>query len=150
MAAPKTENVAPSKIPEVRAFLRTLESVRDLEALFPKAFEKLRELIPVHNASLKAADAVVRARGVGCGPFFLYSHVPKYNHAVLYAAVGRQPFASCGGTIEAPEVLGIDRVRFDALVSQGKIDAELADTVITWEPRYHKPGELALPKDDDK
>lgn len=143
--APKTEKVAPTKIAEVQAFLKAKAALDDLQRLYPKAFAELLELAPVYNATLKAADAVVRAKGVTCGPFELYQYAQTFDAAILYEAVGRQRFPSCGGIIETTETHTIDKARFVALAAAGKIDRELAERVQTWAPRYHKPEPISVP-----
>ena len=150
MPAPPIEGVAPSKIPAVKALMKVLDSMRELEETYPEAFEKLRALVPVHNASLAAASKVVRSlctaeRGVTSGPFDLYQYQPKYDAAVLYEAVGRQRFVASGGVIAAPETRLIDKERFLALVAAETIPTELAAKVTSYTPFFHEPKPIALP-----
>lgn len=145
MGAPTPETISPSKIAEVKAFMKAKEAVDELKALFPVAFRKLADLAGLYNATLDAAAAATKKRGVSSGPFELYSYSRKFDGEALYAAVGRQRFPSMGGVISAPEKHEIDKDRFVALVEAKTVSAEIADSVLTYTPSFHKPEPLSVP-----
>jgi len=151
MSAPTIEGVAPSKIPAVKAFMKALDAIRELEEQYPDAFEKFRALAAVHNLCGEAASKVVRSlctaeRGVTTGPWDLYQYRPKYDAAVLYEAVGRQKFVAMGGIIASPETRDIDKERFVALVAAETVPPELAARVTTYTPIFHEPKPIFMPK----
>jgi hypothetical protein len=145
MPSPSPKTIAPSKIPEVKAFLKAKQALDDLRDLFPVAFKKLVELAVPYNATLTAADKAVRERECSSGPFDLYSYTRKYNAEALLAAVGRNKFPSMGGIIDEAPRYTIDKVRFEALVAEAKITPGLADVVIGYTPSFHKPDPVIIP-----
>lgn len=139
------ERLAPSRIPEVAAFTAAQKELVAWRAQFPDAAAALDELAVRYNATREAADKVVRLRLVECGPFELHQFRRKDNAEALYTAVGRQKFSSLGGTLKVLEELKVDREKFDALVAQDKIDAELVASVVKYEPAYRRVPELVVP-----
>jgi hypothetical protein len=139
------ETVPPSTFPEVRAFLKAKKALDELRATSPRFFEDLRAIAELWNPTLDAADKVVRAAGVSCGPFELYSHVTKYSANALLIAVGEGRFQVFGGATENVPEHTIDKEAFKALVAQGKVANEIIAAVVTHEPRYHKPEKIVLP-----
>jgi hypothetical protein len=138
-------SVAPSKIPEVKAFLKAAGELAELRALFPIVFAKLDAIAIQYNAALKAAEAVTKERRVSCGPFELYSFSRKFDGDALYEAVGRQKFAAMGGVLEPVELRTVDKERYLALLVQGKIAEDVDAKVLSLTPSFHKPAVLSVP-----
>jgi hypothetical protein len=146
MSAPKIETVSPSKIAEVKAFMKAKEALDELRALFPVAFAKLAEIAAVYNTTLDAAAEAVKIRRVSSGPFDLYSYTKKFDAEVLYADVGRQKFAQMGGIIDPREIRDVDKTRFLALIETKVVSPALAAKVLTYAPSFHKPDPIVLPR----
>ncbi len=144
MSAPEIEKVAPSRIPEVATVVKQLAAVEDWKKRHPEAWAELAAIAKVLNPSLKAAGEVVKVRRVSSGPFDLFKFQPSFDGPALYAAVGRQRFASMGGTFE-PETPVVDRTKFVALMATEKVNAELEESVVTWTPYFHKPEPISIP-----
>lgn len=145
MKPPALERVAPSSVREVSAFVRAEKDLAAWKEEYSEAAAKLAAIADVYNATLDAAEAVVRERRIETGPFVLASHLRKDNAEVLYEAVGRQRFASLGGELEPIEKLTIDRTRFDAAVAGERLGAELLARIVTWSPRYKTIKRVLLP-----
>ena len=73
MSQPEPKSLAPSKVPEVKAFLKCAEELQAMRELFPVVFTKLDELALRYNATLAAAAEATKVQRISCGPFDLYS-----------------------------------------------------------------------------
>jgi hypothetical protein len=142
---PKTETVSAEKVPEVEAFLEADKRIQNLKEQYPGVFEELEELVRNRNTLLEAADTVVRARGVTCGPFNLYQYRTTFNAQAFYDAVGREEFLRLGGSIQNIPQYDIDKKKFEAFVAQGEIEEVIVKNVVSHGPSYKKPEKLIVP-----
>lgn len=145
MSVPEVESVSPSRIADVAAFVKQQIAVSDWKGRHPEAAAELEAIAAVYNPSLDAAEKAVRARKVSCGPFDLYQFRTSYDPAALLEAVGRQKFASLGGTLETKDVLGIDKERFLAAVAQERIPEAVASKVVKYSACYRAVPRIELP-----
>lgn len=143
--APEIETVPATKIPEVRAFLKAQRALVAWKERYPKAHAELAELETLYNATLDAADKVVRTRGVSCGPFELYQFTAKRDARVFCDLVGRSDFVTYGGDIATTETFDIAPARFDALLARSILSPAMVAKIVTYGPRYHKPARIELP-----
>ena len=81
---------------------------------------------------------------MSCGPFVLASKVIKYDAEHLYEALGREEFLQAGGTFETITRYGVDKGKFEAMVSKGLIPESVVEEVRTTELRYKKPDPFKL------
>lgn len=145
MPAPAIETVPPSKIAEVKAFLKACAALEELKQTHPSVFRKLLEIASTYTATRDAAVKVVRTRGVTCGPIVLTGYVTSYDAQALLDAVGRQRFAASGGILKPAETVTVDKERFLALVAAGAIEPALAEKIISYAPRYRSIESLSIP-----
>jgi hypothetical protein len=110
----------------------------------PAFFAHLDALEEEINTKLEAADKAVRARGISCGDFHLYSYSTKYNPEELLQAMGREKFMQVGGTMTTQTVYGVDKARVDASIASKDIDESVAEKVRVKQPRYHSPKKLVV------
>jgi hypothetical protein len=145
MNAPTIEKVAPSRIPEVSAVMKTAKALDDWKERHPEAWAELAQIADVWNPAIKAGEKAVRERHVASGPYDLYQYMRRDNGAALLKAVGRQKFASVGGVITPSESFTVDRERFDLAIAQEKVDAETVARVVAFSPCFHLPEPIVIP-----
>lgn len=142
---PTPESVSAAQVAEVKAFLKVERALAQLKKNFPTAFEKLLRLQPQYNAALEAAQAVLKAKKVGCGPFDLYEFAARRNMAAFVDAVGKSEFVRLGGEIKPSETFVFDAKRFDALVVAEKISPEVEARVVAYDAKFHAPKPISIP-----
>lgn len=137
--------VSEAEFPEVLSFVQAKEDLEEFRAQHAEVFETFDALVERYNTALEAAEKVVRAAEVNCGPFDLYQYTTKYNGEKLFHAVGRDKFLELGGTIGTKAVYDIDKARFEAAVAAKKISKEVVDQVRKETPNYHTPNKAVTP-----
>jgi hypothetical protein len=145
-AMPRLNDTPTESIPEVAALEETKARMRAFMDSNPDFFRYWDELVAEYNDRVQAADKVVRARGVSCGPFELYQHQTKYDAEYLYQRFGRENFLELGGKLETVEKRSVDKKRVDIAIQTGKIPAEDAPHIRVQSPRYHAPVTIEVPK----
>ena len=142
---PKPVQVEEETIPEVVAYLESVKRIENLKSQYPGVFEELEELARNSNTLLEAAEKVVRAKKVNCGPFNLYQYSTTFNAQAFYDAVGRDDFLKMGGSIQNIPQYDIDKKQFEAFVAQGQISEDTVKAVVDHNPSYKKPAKLVVP-----
>jgi hypothetical protein len=145
MSRPEIESVPTKTFREVVALLKAQRELARLCEEHEGFFKRLRPLVEIHNASLEAAEKVVREKRVSCGPIELYEFAERYTAAAFCAAVGEHEFTRVGGVIGSAPTYAFDAKRFHALIAQGRFSEEVAAKVLTYTARYHVPAAIVLP-----
>lgn len=144
MNQPKTKHVDPTDIPEVVDFLDSDAKVQEFKEQYADVFEVFSKLIEERNQKLQAAEKVVRAHGVSCGPFDLYQYQTKIDAQGLFDALGREDFLKVGGAVKTVPEYSIDKKQFEAAVAQKKVPAKVVEAVVNIAPRYKCPDSIKL------
>lgn len=134
----------PEEVPEVAAFVEAEEILQQFIAGHPEVFQTFRILMEDRNTKRQAADKVVRALGVVCGPWELSSKRTGIKAEALLDALGREKFLAVGGTIETKPVYSVDKKRFEQAVATHQVPAELAKEVVVDTIAYSAPKDVVL------
>lgn len=145
MGKPTIETVSAGKFPEVRAFAKQQRALAQVKEQNPEVFARLEAIAATYNATLLAADKVVRTAVVKCGPWDLYSFTERYSAKAFFEAVGRSEFTRFGGAIQTVETYDFDKDRFKALLEQERVTPEAAEQCLSYGANYHSPTLLLLP-----
>jgi hypothetical protein len=140
----KAKEVDPRDIPEVADFIDADDRVKEFKEQYKDVFEQYEQMVSERNDKLEAAEKIVRAHKVTCGPFVLYQYQTKYNAQALYDAVGRDDFLKLGGNIQTVPKYEIDKKAFEAMVAQKKIAPTVVEAVVEISPRYKCPDKLSV------
>ena len=89
--------------------------------------------------SLEAADKIVRAQGVSCGPWDRYAIRTTYNAEALYEALGREGFLSIGGKLVTKTGYEVEGKRLETAIARGEIPQDIVDSVKKEVASYHAP-----------
>lgn len=130
---------------EVIDFLQKKEALAEFKQMHAEVFEQFDHLIEEYNTSLEAAEKVVRAAEVNCGPFDLYQYKTTYDAEALFHAVGRDKFLEFGGSTGTQVTYNIDKNRFEAAVAAKKVGKDIITNVRKESPAYHAPKKLVTP-----
>lgn len=133
-----------TQIPEVMEFLEAKQKLDRLREAFPEVFEQLYALREEYNAKLEAAEKIVRAQKVSCGPFDLYQWQTKYNAERLYEELGRDEFLRIGGKIQTVTQYDVDKNKLEAHITAGAVPEEVVSVVKDTSPRYKKPEKINI------
>lgn len=140
----KAKEVDPLDIPEVAEFINADERLKEFKEEYKDVFEQYEAIVSDRNDKLEAAEKIVRAHKVTCGPFVLYQYQTKYNAQAFYDAVGRDDFLKLGGTIQTVPKYEIDKKAFEAMMAQKKIAPTVIEAVVETSPRYKCPDKLTV------
>ena len=140
----EAKHVDTDSVPELIAYERAKRELDDFKKKHSAVITELASLAEVHNATLEAADKVMRANYYTCAPFNLQHFTTKYDADQAFAELGRNGFLAVGGRIDTKEVYELDKDRFEAAASQGKIADTVMEKVRTETPTYKKPKPLAV------
>lgn len=138
----KFNTTDPVEIPAVVDYMDAADKLREFKEEHADVFEAYDFLVQEHNNKLEAAEKVVRAQGVSCGPFDLYQYQTKFDAEKLYDAVQREEFLRLGGKIETVPVYSVDKNIFEAKLAQGAVPKNVVDVVVKTSPRYKTPDKL--------
>lgn len=136
------KQVPENDIPEVMAFLEAKDSLQQLREDHPQVFEALDSLVMDYNTLLEAADKVVKAKGVSCGPFHLISSSNSYDPEKLYDSLGHERFLEVGGKMTTVTQYEVDKAKLEAFIAAGTLDKATLEEVRTITPRYKKPKKI--------
>jgi hypothetical protein len=136
--------VTVDEVPELMAYELAKRKLDNFKNKHAALIEELTSLAEAHNTALEAADKAMRANSYTCAPFNLQHFTTKYNADEAFVLLGRNGFLAAGGKVETKEVYEIDKDRFEAAISQGKIADEVVEKVRTETPTYKKPKPLAV------
>lgn len=140
----KAKEVDPRDIPEVVSFIDADDRLKEFKEQYADVFVQYDEMVNDRNDKLEAAEKIVRAHKVTCGPFVLYQYQTKLNAQAFYDAVGRDDFLKLGGNIQTVPKYEIDKKQFEAFVAQKKIPQTVIDAVVETSPRYKCPDKLSV------
>lgn len=102
-------------------------------------FATYKELIEERNQKRQAADKLVRALDVSCGPWDRYSERVKWDPDALYQGLGKDGFLAIGGSISTETVYKIDKDRVEQAYKAGSIPANVVTAARAVSPSYHAP-----------
>ncbi len=139
----KAKQVDPIDIPEVAEFINADEKLKEFKEQYTDIFETYSQLATDRNDKLEAADKIVRAMKVSCGPFDLYQTQTKLNAQNFFDAVGREEFLKLGGSISTTTNYEVDKKQFEAFVAQKKIPPSVVESVVETSPRYKVPPKIS-------
>ena len=139
---PKSKTIPEGQVPEVLRFLEAKERFDNLRAAYPEVFEQLSQITEEYNASLEAAEKMVRSKQVSCGPFVLFQTQTKYDAEKLYEEVGRDRFLEVGGTVKTVTTFEIDKARLESHIAANTIPPEVVAVIREVSPRYKKPEKI--------
>lgn len=132
------------EIPEVEAFNLAKQDLETFKANNPKFFEILEMLATRYNDTLEAAEKAVRGLKVSAGDFNLYQWANKVDGNGVHDALGRNLFLEMGGSITTNTVYKIDAKAVELALSRKLINAEVAEGLVSREPRYKTPSKVVL------
>jgi len=133
------------EIPEVEQLLETEKKIQELIDSNPDFYKKLAELVEERNTYLQAAEKVVRASGVSCGPFNKLSETVDIDVEKLFDELGPDGFAEVGGYTEKVTTYKLDRTRFISHLEAGHVPQEVKETCVGVKRSYKKPETYKLP-----
>lgn len=136
--------VAVDDVPELMAYELAKRNLDDFKKKHAPLIEELSALAEAHNTTLEAADKVMRANNYTCAPFNLQHFTTKYDADEAFILLGRDGFLAAGGKVDKKEVYEIDKDRFEAAISQGKIADAVVEKVRSETPTYKKPKPVAI------
>lgn len=114
----------PTDIPEVAAYMEAEEMLRLFLEARPDFAKTLREMIHDLDQKRQAADKVVKARGVVCGPWKVHSVRTTYNADLLYDLIGKEQFLAVGGVEETVVQKTVDKKKLEAAIAKGELQAD--------------------------
>lgn len=141
-ATGKGPRLAIGEIPEVQAYLDIKQELDALRADHPDIFMPYNDLVDRHNTALEAAEAVVRTRGVSCGPFENFSVSHKYNAQKMLDELGEELYLSCGGKIGTVPSYTLDESTVEAAIASGKIPAATIENFRSISRSYKTPKKI--------
>lgn len=139
----QAKEVDPRDILEVVEFINANDRLKEFKEEYAEVFEQYDAIVTDRNDKLEAAEKIVRAHKVTCGPFVLYQYQTKYNAQAFYDAVGRDDFLKLGGSIQTVPKYEIDKKAFEAMVAQKKIPVTVIEAVVDTSPRYKCPDKIS-------
>ncbi len=135
-----------SAIPEVQAFeeaKRELEEFKEAHQPFYQSFMRLCE---AYNAARDAADKIVRAKQISCGPFQLASRPStSYDAERLYEEMGEAFFFAHGGSVEQKPIYTVNKPLLEAAIAAGMLPDEVVSVIKKVRVAYHTPQKAELP-----
>lgn len=137
--------VSPQEIPEVRELLEAEERIQELLATNPEFYKQLCDLVSERNQKLEAAEKVVRAQGVSCGPFTKKSETIFINAEKLFDELGEEGYKAVGGYTETVVEYKVDRTRFLTYLASNQIPEDVAAVCTEKRPSYSSPDAFHLP-----
>ena len=120
------------------------QELEGLRADHPEIFRLYDDLVMRYNTALEAAEKTVRAMGISCGPFDLYSFTPQYNGEKMYEELGKELFLACGGSTTRVTKYEVDKAKVESAIASGKIPKDCVKEFKTMRAAYHKPEALAV------
>ena len=132
-------------VPEVEALVAAERELQEFINQHRDIYDTLQRLVETRNTQLEAAEKVVRAQGVSCGPFELLSQVTKVNAEKLFEELGEDNYQEVGGSVEYSPTYKIDIKKFHARVACGDIPQEVAADVTKVERRYRRLDPYKIP-----
>jgi len=135
-----------STIPEVQAFETAKRELEEFKAAHEAFYNDLVRLLDIYNAARDAADKVVRAQQVSCGPFQLAARPSvSYDAEKLYEEMGEPFFFAHGGKVENKPVYVVNKPQVEAAIAAGLVPDEVVESVRRINVRYHTPKKAELP-----
>jgi hypothetical protein len=135
----KSKEVDPTQIPAVATFIDAEARLAEFKEEHGEIFAMYDQLVEERNTALQAAEKIVRAHQVTCGPFVLYQWQTKIDPEKFYDAVGRDNFLKLGGSIDTVPKYSVDKNTFEAKMATGAIPQNVVDAVVVKSPRYKCP-----------
>lgn len=135
----------PDEIPAVAELLKAEAELQEFIDNNKALYEQLRELIEMRNTKLEAAEKIVRAEGVTCGPFIKKSETTDINVEKLFDELGEDAFKTVGGYTETVTEYKIDRERFLSYLASGQIPDEVAEVCTKTKRSYTTPDPFKIP-----
>lgn len=136
--------VPTTEVPEVATYEAVLARYQTFQQNNPEFFQYLRQFEEDLNAARQAADKAVRGLGVTCGSFVFYQKHTKLNVEVAYQLHGHDKFLALGGSVTTVTNKSLDKSRYMSNVQAGVVTQEEREAVVSEEPRYHAPKDLAI------
>lgn len=141
----KGERVPSSDIQEVSDFLDAKAELDRFVAQNELVFREYRDLVEVYNTKKRAAETVVKHRGVSCGPFENYSVSVAYNWEEAFDELGKDMFLECGGGIETKSVYVGNEEEMDRAILAGRVPEECVNKFRKVKRSYRKVKEHTAP-----
>lgn len=137
--------VPESEIPEVQAYLDAMAAISAFTTVHATTMQTLRTLVEDANSKRQAADKVVRARDVFCGPWKKHNVKIEYDAQALMDAIGREQFLKVGGHIETQKVYSVDKNTVEASIATGQIPKDVVGNFRKESVSYASPKDLVVP-----
>lgn len=144
MGSKQAKRIPESEVPEV---LRFLEAKRKLDALregYPEVFESLQYISEEYNAAIEAADKILRAKQVSCGPFDLFQTQTTYDPDKLFQELGKEEFLRVGGSIKTVTQYEVDKAKLEAHITSNAIPEDVVKEVRKVTPKFKKPDKVSF------
>lgn len=141
-----TTKVSPEEIPEVASFLEADEQLQTFVDSHRKIFDQFSAYAENRNQLLEAAEKVVRARKVSCGPIVQFSEQIRYNWKAMFDFFGgdKDTFMNNGGKINRVTKYDGNREIPEVKIKTGEISEEDAEVFRTVSPRYKTPDKITI------
>lgn len=140
----KAKRIPASDIPEVEEALALKNELDTLRVDYPEVFMKYTDLVERYNAAIEAAEKIVRAKEVSCGPFDNYSVRVTYDPQKMYDELGEELFLECGGKSKTVVVLEVDDKAVEAAIAKKLIPEESVDEFMKIQRNYHAPKKITM------
>jgi hypothetical protein len=133
-----------TQISEVRDFMRAEAALEQFKEQNSELMTQLSSLTEDYNQKLEAAEKVVRAKKVSCGPFEFYQEKTTYDPKTLFDSVGRDRFLQVGGITKTVTEYSLDKERVKQAIAKKDIPKEVVEAFVKVTAVYHKPDKITL------
>lgn len=142
-----TKKIDPDEIEEVREFMEAEQMLRSFMEQNAGIFQRYEELAGQYNQRRQAADKIIRAKDVSCGPWIRYSQQVKIDWKALYDYLegDKDKFMSIGGKIGRITQYTGDAKELEVRITAGEIPEDDTAHFRTISPRYKWPNAITMP-----
>lgn len=123
------KTVDPSDIPEVAAYVEAEEMMRAFVEGHPEFAKTVRGLLHDLDQKRQAAEKVVKARGIVCGPWKVHSVRTSYDAGLLCSLLGEKQFLEIGGAVEQITQRKVDKKKLEMAIAKGEVPADTVKEV---------------------
>lgn len=126
----QAQTIQPEQIAEVKSFMDAEKELQAFIETNPGFYKRLSQLVEERNTRLEAADKVVRAHRVSCGPFTFLNTKRVVDAETLFNELGDDGFKAVGGYTEQRTHYAIDKDRFFAYVDAKQVPKEVVEVSV--------------------
>lgn len=138
------KEVPTDTFPEVTAYLQAKEQLDAWIQANEAIIAPLRHLMEQERTTRQAADKVVRANGVLCGPWKKHRDSVSVDAEKLVDMIGLEAFLSIGGTRETEVKYSLAAKTLDLAKARNLVSEETVQAVKTTSMSYSAPKDPSL------